>query len=202
MPNGLIDRVSHGQCLNGRLLLLLVWCLQLLSAPCVRLVAQVVPSATSNGPVIWVGAQYSDFQTDFENNRIGGLGVYADFDRAAHWGVEADARWFRLGETGGQSVSNYLVGDRYRHSLKHETIVPYAKVLVGAGLMNYPSNIGHGSYFAFAPGGGVDFRISPRFAVRTEYEYQGWPAAPGFPGIPSHGLSPNGISIGFAWRVP
>jgi opacity protein-like surface antigen len=167
-----------------------------------RLIAQVVPSATAHKLVIWVGGEYANFQTDFEGNRIGGIGVYADIDKTPHWGAEAEARWFRLGNENGQTASNYLVGGRYRFPLKDNRLFPYAKFLVGSGAMTYPSDIGHGSYFAYVPGGGIDFRMSHRISVRLDYEYQLWPAAPGFPGIPSHGLSPNGISLGAAWRLP
>lgn len=168
----------------------------------VRLIAQAIPSATRGGFVIWAGGEYSNFQSDFEGNRIGGIGVYADLDRSPHWGAEAEARWFRLESTNGQASSNYLAGARYRFPFKDNKIFPYAKFLVGSGIMTYPSDIGHGSYFAYVPGAGVDFRISRRVSLRTEYEYQRWPAAPGFPGIPSHGLSPNGFSMGAAWRLP
>jgi opacity protein-like surface antigen len=166
------------------------------------LIAQVAPSATAHGLVIWVGGEYSNFQTDFDGNRIGGVGVYADIDRTPHWGAEAESRWFRLGSESGQTASNYLLGGRYRFPLKGNKLFPYAKFLAGSGVMKYPSGLGHGSYFAYAPGGGIDFRVSHRISIRVDYEYQRWPAAPGFPGVPSHGLSPNGISVGAAWRLP
>ncbi len=202
MPDRWGRKVLGGRYLKGNLLLPLACLLVLQWPPEVHLRAQAVPSASSRRLVVWAGGEYSNFQTGFDGDRIGGLGVYVDFDRTAHWGAEAEARWSHLEDIQGQSVSNYLIGIRYRRPLEHGTIVPYAKLLAGAGVMNYPSNIGHGSYFAFAPGAGVDFRITSRFSVRTEYEYQRWPAAPGFPGYPSHGLSPNGVSIGFAWRIP
>jgi len=202
MPNCWACEILCGRSLKKYLLLVLGWLAVMPAAPGVSLHAQTTPAATSRGLVVWAGAEYSNFQTDFEGGRLGGIGVYADFDRTAHWGAETEARWFRFEETAGQSGSNYLIGLRYRRSFDHGTIVPYAKFLAGAGLMNYPHNIGHGSYFALAPGAGVDFRIRPRLSVRADYEYQRWPAAPGFPGLPSHGLSPNGISIGFAWRIP
>jgi opacity protein-like surface antigen len=202
MPYKWTREVSWGRLLTGYSLLSLASFLLLLGTPKALLYAQAVPAARSGGLKIWVGGEYSNFQTDFEGNRIGGLGVYADIDRTPHWGAEAEARWFRLGSESGQTASNYLIGGRYRFPLKENKLVPYAKFLTGFGVMKYPGGIGHGSYFALAPGVGVDFRVAPRFSLRTEYEYQRWPAAPGFPGIPSHGLSPNGISIGFAWRVP
>ncbi|GGG86534.1 outer membrane beta-barrel protein [Edaphobacter dinghuensis] len=181
--------------------LLLFAVLTLLTALAPRLIAQAAPAAI-RGATIWVGGTYSNFQTDFEGNRIGGLGVYTDLNLSPHWSAEAETHWFRLGGYRGQTASNYLAGGRYRLFLPNDRIFLYAKLLIGSGVMTYPSDIGHGSYFAYVPGGGVDFHISDRVSWRLDYEYQLWPGAPGFPGIPSHGLTPNGISLGAAWRLP
>jgi hypothetical protein len=133
---------------------------------------------------------------------MGGFGIYTDLNLSPHWAAEAETHWFRLGSDNGQNASNYLAGGRYRFFLAGNGMFLYAKFLVGSGAMTYPSNIGHGSYFAYVPGGGIDLRISRRVSWRIDYEYEAWPAAPGFPGIPSHGLTPNGISVGAAWRLP
>jgi opacity protein-like surface antigen len=173
----------------------------LLVTPARLLGAQAAPSATARGLTIWAGGQYSNFQTDFEGHRMGGMGVYADFDRTSHWSAEAEARWFHFGGGNGQTAADYLIGGRYRFPLQNNKMFPYAKFLVGSGVINYPSNIGHGSYFIYVPGAGVDFRTSHRISFRVEYEYQRWPSAPGFPGYPSHGLAPNGFNLGVAWRL-
>lgn len=187
---------------QARILLLLVLALTLSITLSRQLDAQAVPSATERRLTIWAGGEYSNFQTDFESQRMGGLGAFADFDRTPHWGAEAEARWLRFGGGSGQTAANYLLGGRYRFPHPHSKVVPYAKFLVGSGVMKYPGGIGHGSYFAYAPGAGVDFHASRRISFRIEYEYQRWPAAPGFPGVPSHGLTPNGFSVGAAWRLP
>jgi opacity protein-like surface antigen len=74
-------------------------------------------------------------------------------------------------------------------------------MLVGAGEVNFPYQLGHGGYFAIAPGGGADFALRPRWRVRADYEYQIWPNAPGIPGIQSSTLKPNGVSAGFSYQV-
>jgi opacity protein-like surface antigen len=187
---------------RARILRLLVLALTVFVTHSGQLGAQAVPSATARRLTIWAGGEYSNFQTDFESQRMGGLGAYADFDRTPHWGAEAEARWFRFGGGSGQTAANYLLGGRYRFPRAHSKVVPYAKFLAGSGVMKYPGGIGHGSYFAYTPGAGVGFHASLRISFRVEYEYQRWPAAPGFPGVPSHGLSPNGFSVGVAWRLP
>ena len=60
-----------------------------------------------------------------------------------------------------------------------------------------PYKIGSGSYFAYAPGGGLDYRLTHRIVLRAEYEHQFWPSVPGIPGDPSHGLQPSGFNFGF-----
>lgn len=191
-----------GHLRRARILRLLVLALTVFITLIGQLGAQAVPSATARRLTIWAGGEYSNFQTDFESQRMGGVGAYADVDRTPHWGAEAEARWFRFGGGSGQTAANYLLGVRYRFPRPDSKIVPYAKFLAGSGVMKYPGGIGHGSYFAYTPGAGVDFHVSPRIAFRIEYEYQRWPAAPGFPGVPSHGLTPNGFSMGAAWRLP
>ena len=121
MPNCWACEIFCGRSQKRYLLLLLAWLAVMAGAPEVSLRAQTTPAATSRGLVVWAGAEYSNFQTDFEGGRLSGIGVYADFDRTAHWGAEAEARWFRFEETTGQSGSNYLIGLRYRRSVVSST---------------------------------------------------------------------------------
>jgi opacity protein-like surface antigen len=75
------------------------------------------------------------------------------------------------------------------------------KGLIGMGVIEFPNHLAYGRYFAFAPGGGVDFNVNPRWRLRADYEYQFWPQAPGIPGISSGMMNPNGVSVGFTYRV-
>jgi opacity protein-like surface antigen len=164
--------------------------------------AQVVPSAYRQAKSLWIGAEYSNVNASFpyqSNQRLSGIGVFADFNWNGHIGVEADARFLHFGNFYGETESSYLAGPRYLFPQWHH-LQPYAKTLIGIGRIHYPFQIGDASYLAIAPGAGVNYRISHRWTVRGEYEYQLWPDSPGFSNRPSHELTPHGFHLGLAYR--
>ena len=58
-----------------------------------------------------------------------------------------------------------------------------------------------GSYLSVAPGAGVNYRLSRRFMVRGEYEYQFWLNSPNFANEPARQLKPSGFHLGVSFRV-
>jgi hypothetical protein len=161
--------------------------------------AQAAPAVRGGVPALSVGGYYSNFHSDYTPNRLGGLGTYFDWNLFSHLGVEGEARWLRFNQQLGSHEDNYLGGLRYYR--RYHKFVPYAKFLVGVAEFEFPSNQGHGGYFAMAPGGGLDYRLTRHFTIRAvDYEYQFWPEAPGG-GLPTHGLTPNGFSFGASYRV-
>jgi opacity protein-like surface antigen len=72
---------------------------------------------------------------------------------------------------------------------------------VGDGKIHFPFAIGDASYLALAPGAGANYRLSHRWMLRVEYEYQMWRDSPGFADEPKHELTPNGFHVGVAYRV-
>lgn len=167
--------------------------------------AQVAPSTTGRQLSLSAGAEYSNFHPDWGTDRLGGITAFADADHLflRNLGVEGEARWLVFNEPAGEHESNYLIGPRYRvYRLNRFSF--YGKFLMGAGLITYPRDIGNGSYFAYAPGGTVEYRLTRHWRVRGDYEYQIWPAAPGTAFTaprPSHGLTPNGFSVGVSYRI-
>ncbi len=158
------------------------------AAPAVR----VVPSMTAGG-------YYSNFRPDYTPGRLGGIGVFVDWNLFGKLGAEGEARWLRFNQQLGSYEDNYLVGPRY--SRHYGKFIPYAKFMLGAGELQFPSGQGHGGYFAMAPGGGLDYRFSRHITIRAiDYEYQFWPKAPGG-GLPTNGLTPNGFSFGVGYRI-
>ena len=188
--------LSPATCLAASLLL----ASGLLLSPA-RVSSQVVPSAYGSNRNIWAGAEYSNFLPDFGRpQRLTGIGAYVDLNMTPRWGVEGEARFLLFNGFAGEAQDNYLIGPRI--TLLHRgKFRPYAKVLVGIGQDDFPFTIGTGRYLALAPGGGVDYRLSRRIALRAEYEYQFLPSAPGVAGEPSNGMKPNGFSGGFAYRL-
>jgi len=175
--------------------------------------AQVSPATRGGEMNLWAGVEYSNFRPDFGPNtnfptvssHLGGITIVGDLNNVVikKLGLEGEARWLRFNEYQGEKESNYLAGPRYR-LWRWNGLSFYGKFLFGAGLITFPSQGGSGSYFAYAPGGTVEWRLSRRWLARGDYEYQFWPAAPGtvitFPD-PSHGMNPNGISVGVSYRI-
>ena len=131
--------------------------------------------------------------------RLSGAGVYVDWNLFGRLGAEGEARFLRFNQSKDFHSDHYLVGPRY--SMHYRKFRPYVKFLMGAGEINYPYDLAHGGYFSMAPGAGVDYRINRHFTARADYEYQFWPTAPGLPGAPSSGLTPNGFSVGIGYRI-
>jgi hypothetical protein len=163
--------------------------------------AQVAPSAVGGNATLWVGGEGSSFNPAYDSvNRLEGPGAFVDFNFTRKLGIEGEARWLHFNGDGGETQSDYLGGVKYRLYRFHKFSLN-AKFLLGGVWINYPLNIGTGSYFAYAPGGYIDYRLSRHLAIRGDYEYQILPSAPGFPGEPSNGLKPSGFTVGIAYRL-
>jgi len=165
--------------------------------------AQVVPSAIGPGRSLWVGGEYSNIQAGFpyqSSQRLSGPGVFADYHLTGHIAVEAEARFLRFNSFYGETEDNYLAGARYV-VLRFGKFEPFAQGLVGIGKIQFPFNIGSGNYLAVAPGGGAIYRLSRKWSVRGEYEYQFWPNSPNIANEPAHEITPNGFHVGIAYRV-
>jgi hypothetical protein len=167
--------------------------------------AQVAPATHGGGLSLSAGAEYSNFQPDWNDIRLEGIATFADLDNIVlrNLGAEGEARWLRFNEFSGEKSDHYLLGPRYR-LIRYHRLSGYAKFLMGGGFITYPSKIGSGSYFAYVPGGTAEYRASHHWILRVDYEYQFWPAAPGlaftFPN-PSRGLNPRGFSGGIAYKI-
>ncbi|MGA2206309.1 MAG: outer membrane beta-barrel protein [Terracidiphilus sp.] len=180
--------------------MLATFCAALLPVPAQ---AQVVPSGFESRHAVWVGGECSTFSASFpyqSGQRIYGCGAFADLRWAPHLDVEGDARWLPAGGFAGSTESSYLAGPRYMFN-RLGKFQPYGKFLLGEGSIHYPYQIGNRTYFALAPGGGLNYRVARRLTVRAEYEYQIWLNSPGFANEPNHHLAPNGFNLGVAYQV-
>jgi opacity protein-like surface antigen len=167
--------------------------------------SQVVPAGKGGNEQFLVGATFSSFDPDYGWQRLYGVGAYADYNLSPKLGIEGEVRFNRFHQLADIHEDSYVIGPKYNYHRKRYTL--YGKALVGLGLFNFPDNVAHGSYFAVALGGGVDYRLTRRLYVRGEYEYQIWP---GFVGPPDpqpiplanrpNGLTPSGFGVGFAYR--
>ena len=176
------------------------------------LVAQSAPSATRGAVSLSAGVEVSSFNPDWGcisaspfacwDHDLIGVAVVVDADHLyRRIGAEAEARWLHWGGPGGGLVqSNYLLGPRYP-VVRLGGLTLNAKLLVGGSWTTLTNNIGHGSYFTLAPGATLEYPIWKKLVVRGDYEYQMWPSFSGIPGLPNHGLTPNGFSVGMKYRL-
>lgn len=171
----------------------LAWALALASG--LSASGQVVPSAVGPGAFVAMGAGASGFQAVYgQRDLVGGL-LYADVQPRWRWGFEGEARFLRFHTSEDVTESNYLGGMRGL-LFRFHGLEPYGKFLVGMGKINLPFDDGHGSFLAYAPGGGLDIALSENVTVRAiDFEYQHWPQ------FPFGSFSPYGISSSVRIRV-
>lgn len=183
-------------------------------------IGQNPESAVGGTSSLSAGAEFSSINPDYGcptsspfscSNQVMGPGAFFDFNVHPKWGAEGEARWLHWNGTGKERESNYLAGGRYRVVRYHRLDV-WAKMMLGGGWIttpNYPeAGSLKGSFFVYAPGGTLDYRLTHRLSLRGDYEYQRWPS---FSGPPSYnsagqlvehngGLTPNGFSIGVSYK--
>ena len=166
------------------------------------LYAQVVPSIVGGEGVLWAGGEFSDFNPDYGAKNIVGPGVSFDFNVTPKIGVIGEARWLHFNNSGdgNETQSDYLGGGKYR-VWRFRNFDFDAKMLIGGVWIKFPLDIGSGSYFAFAPGGFVDYRVNRKWRARAGYEYLILPSAPNIPGQPNNGLEPHGFTVGVEYNV-
>ena len=186
----------------------------------VAALAQAPSAAVGGDSRLWAGAEFSTFNPDYScsssvpfgcTSQLYGPTAFFDFNVRPKWGAEGEARWLHWNGPGGQIESNYLGGGRYR-AYRYQRLDLWVKFLLGAGLITTPdfpaAGSLKGSYFALAPGGTIEYRVTHRIAIRGDYEYQFWPSFAGPPSIDSSGnilqhnsgLTPNGFSVGVSYR--
>lgn len=151
-----------------------------------------------------LGASFSYFDAAYGGYKVMGAAAYANFSPVIwdHVGVEGEGRWLTMNASHGFAEYNYLAGPVYRITLtEHRKFHPYVKGLIGVGVVDFPNHLAYGRYFVIAPGGGVDYTLNHRWRLRADYEYQIWPGASDIPGFSSAAIKPNGVSVGFTYRM-
>ena len=202
VPRHVSVKIKEGLQLIKKALLV---CLLLLLSPLVF--AQAVPSAEGSGRSIWVGAEGSLFNPDWGcqssspfscgDGQLVGVAAFTDVNRIiGKIGVEGEARWLLW--HGRTTQSNYLFGPRYP-VISRRNLSVNLKFLAGGATIRYPHQPNWDGWTAFAPGITFGYRVSQRFLVRGDYEYQIWPGYVGLKG--AHGLTPNGFSAGVSYRL-
>jgi hypothetical protein len=154
--------------------------------------AQAAPTASRLGD-LKIGGGFSSANSDYYN-RFNGSSAYVNFDFLPHIGVEGEFHF--VSGTNSLYEKTYEAGGRYYRT--YRKFVPYAKVMYGRGVFNYPP-LGDGfhanlAYNLIAGGIGTDYRVKPWLYVRADWEYQDWL------GFQNSSLTPNIVTIGAAYR--
>jgi opacity protein-like surface antigen len=165
-----------------------------------RLQGQASPTASRAGD-LQIGAMFNLANTDYRPENFKGYGFYSTYDFRYHVGIEGEFHQINDPDaTEGIYERTYEIGPRY--VLHYGRFAPYAKVMYGRGVFNYPPVPGDPNrgpaanlaYNIFAIGAGVDYHVLPGLNVRAEYEYQQWL------NFPPNGLTPKIFSVGAAYR--
>jgi hypothetical protein len=154
--------------------------------------AQATPAGARAGD-LKIGGGYSSANSDY-GGRYNGGAAYFDFDFLPHIGVEGEFHFVK--DPSDLYEKTYEIGGRYFRT--YGRFVPYAKVMYGRGVFNFPP-LGDGfranlAYNLIAGGIGVDYKVKPYLYVRADWEYQTW-----F-GFQNSSLSPNIVTIGAAYH--
>ena len=191
-----VNRPRSILAIHGALLLLCFLCMS-----STRLYAQAIPTASSGGD-LQIGAMYNYADTDYRPNKFNGYGFYATFDFNYHVGVEGEFHQINDPDPKDDIFERtYEIGPRY--VLHHGRYNPYAKLMYGRGVFQYPLMADPSgklvptatlAYNIGALGAGLDYRILPGLNARVEYEYQQWFS------FPPSGLTPQMLSVGVAYR--
>jgi hypothetical protein len=155
--------------------------------------AQSAESANAGRALVSVGVAASGYTLGYGDRRIIGMAAWIDADTIRRFGFESEMRRLEFRQTANVHAETYLTGVRYHLNLARTQ--PYVKVLGGYGHFNFPNNYAKGSYFVIAGGGGVDYRLSHRWTVRADVEYQSWPQFTYGP------MNSIGANVGIRYRV-
>ena len=159
--------------------------------------AQASYAGTGPGSYVSLGATFSGYNSgQYGKTLLTGGSGYIDANLYRRIGVEAEYRKLNHGTSEGIRETSYLVGPKI--SFKPCHFRPYVKLLAGRGDFHFPFGYAQGSYFMFAPGGGVDWRVGhSRLQLRLiDVEYQIWPNF-----VPFGQLSPYGASAGLSFQL-
>ncbi|MDE1163327.1 MAG: hypothetical protein PW792_15495 [Acidobacteriaceae bacterium] len=161
----------------------------------VRAQAQAIPTATGPGLFFSAGVAVSAFHNPYGDRNLGGITAFGGLHLRSRVSIEAEARFLRFHTDEDVTQTHVLVGPSVT-ILRKPHLQPYAKFLVGGGYMTFPFHYATGSYFAMAPGAGLDIPLNSRITVRLiDVEYQFWPQ------FTYGNLHPYGISSGISIRL-
>jgi len=170
------------------------------SAPSLK--AQVAPAARVGGMPISVGFGISSYDLDYgPGRRMEGADLRAGIGIFHGIGIDASARSIFMFTPAALSrmQQNTFLGGVYYDGMHFGRVRPFVRAAGGLGTIEFPSRnpkYTRDSYTVYAPSVGAEFRITPKVALRAEYEYQFWKEFQG----PRY-LNPEGYTIGVNYYI-
>ncbi len=126
--------------------------------------AQSVPKAEVFGGYSWTGGTFHGWNSSVTGNVTRRVGIVADF--SGHYGNELDGSILVK-----QDAHSFLFGPRY--SFRGKRFTPFVYALLGVTRFHLSATVSGQKFsvsdsgFSSALGGGLDFRVNDRLAIRT-----------------------------------
>jgi hypothetical protein len=196
---GSVSSSHRNECRNGvrgtvtsALFLVMMLC-YLSSSANAQFRDDTMPTASRAGDLqLGGGVTFGNSNYNFTNTLLTGGSFYTTFDVRSHLGAEFNFRQTNASKGASVYERTYEFGPRFY--LDRNGVAPYAKVLYGRGVYNFPNGAANVAYNMYTFGGGTDFLITNSFNVRADYEYQSWV------GFPLGTLHPSVVTLGVAFH--
>lgn len=166
--------------------------------------AQVGPSASIKRHSIYVGAEYSLYNSDYFGDNLSlnasAFTVYGDYYLTnGTWPITFDVNFTKVPNHHGSQqryLSSLMFGPTVRH--RFGRFQPFAKVGAGLGHFTAANILSYhqdGEHFAISFGGGLDYRLTSHITLRpVDYTYERWNFYP-------DALSPSILGFGLSYRI-
>lgn len=164
--------------------------------------AQVRPAAQVHEHSIYVGGEYSLYNSDYfgDNKSLNrdAFSIYGDYEIwSGAWPISVDVNYTRVVGQGNDdsTLSSIMAGPKVSHRFGRWE--PFGKVGAGVGYIiapGLPYVAQYGHHFAIGFGGGLEYRLTNHIMLRPiDYTYERWNFSP-------HALSPSILGFGLAYR--
>ena len=148
-----------------------------LGAAAPHLLGQATPTASRRGGLS-VGAGFSTTSPDYAQRYAKGLSGWVDLDFTQHLSAEIMIHKDSIWTVTDIGEDTYMIGPRY--TFHYKRLDPYIKVMLGYGVFQTQYDFRphtSDSYFAYAGGAGLDYRLRPHINIRIiDAEAQRWPS--------------------------
>ncbi len=163
-----------------------------------RLHSQAIPTATKNTEYSAFGA-FSLVSPDNRNAELNsGVTLGADYTRM--FGNIALSVEPRIAFAPGNTVGERTFGGGLRLEYRIKRLIPYLDYIVSYGIITFthppdPKYTRDDAYVS-SPGIGLDYYLTPQWAVRADCQFEHWTVAPG------DTFNPRAVSFGVVYRIP